>query len=313
MVSVVKPCLLLGLLLVAVSPVLQAQDAVSAIEQSRLLQKVPAAAPVTTVDANGNSLGDPTYVEDDSFGAQMILKDQERVRPFSLSGGSSLYYTSNVALTRRDALEDIFAVVNAAGTWTRRLHPEVELQIGLQASMFRYNRESQLDFNDLGAGLGLSWTPQSWSGVGIFARYDFTELIDRHGNEILRDHQFSLGGQKVFVLGRAHAFSLGALGSVGISTPVAAQRHQVGIFAGYHLQLTRVLATDILYRIAGQSYSDSNRLDLNQVVSWNLRCRLAEWAEANLYISYGDNRSNTSVFDYNVTSGGGGFGITTRF
>ena len=153
----------------------------------------------------------------------LSLSIPECVSPFSLSGGSSLYYTSNVGLTRRDALEDIFAVVNAAGTWTRRLHPEVELQIGLQASMFRYHRESQLDFNDLGAGFGLSWTPQSWSGVGIFARYDFTELIDRHGNEILRDHQFSLGGQKVFVLGRAHAFSLGALGSVGISTPVAAQ------------------------------------------------------------------------------------------
>ena len=260
-----KSCLLVGLLLVAVSPVLQAQDAVSAIDQSRLLQSVPETAPVSAVDANGNSLGETTNLEDDSFGAQMILKDQERVRPFSLSGGSSLYYTSNVALTRRDALDDIFAVVNASGTWTRAVHPEVELQIGLQASAFRYNRESQLDFNDLGAGLGLSWAPQTWRGVGLFARYDFTELVDRHGNEILRDHQFSLGAQKVFALGRAHAFSLGALGSVGISTPAAAERNQVGIFAGYHLQLTRMLATDLLYRIAGQSYSESNRLDLNQV------------------------------------------------
>ena len=313
MVFAVKSCLLTGLLLVVASAVLQGQVAVSAIDQSRLFQPVPAAAPVSAVDANGNSLGDTTNVEDDSFGAQMILKDQERARHFSLSGGNSLYYTSNVALTRRDALDDIFAVVNAAGTWTRRLHPEVELQVGLQASMFRYNRESQLDFNDLGAGLGLSWTPQRWSGVSIFGRYDFTELFDRHGREILRDHQFSLGAQKVFILGRAHAFSLGTLGSVGISTPFAAQRNQAGIFAGYHLQLTRVLATDLLYRITGQSYSDSNRLDLNQVVSWTLRCRFAEWGEANLYYSYGDNRSNTSVFDYSVTSGGGGFGITTRF
>ena len=243
----------------------------------------------------------------------MILKDQERVRPFSLSGGASIFYTSNVALTRRDTHDDTFAVVNAAATWSRRLHPEVEMQFGLQASMFRYNRSSQLDFNDLGAGLGLSWMPRRWSGVSIFSRYDFTELIDRHGNEILRDHQFSIGAQKVFVLGRAHAVSVGSLESFGISTPVAAQRNQAGVFIGYHLQLSRILATDLLYRIAGQSYSDSNRLDLNQVVSWSLRCQLAEWAEANLYLSYGNNRSNTSAFDYGVTSGGGGLGITTRF
>ena len=277
------------------------------------MQPLPNTPPAPSVDANGNAFGETADVVDDSFGAQMILKDQEPVRYFSLSGGSSVYYTNNVALTRRDTRDDVFAVVNAAGTWTRRIHPEVELQIGLQASLFRYNRASQLDFNNLGGGVGLSWTPQGWNGVGIFGRYDFTELINRHGNEILRDHQFSLGAQKIFVLGRAHAFTLGLLGSAGISTPVAAERSQAGIFVGYHLQLSRVLATDFLYRMAGQSYTDSNRLDLNQVVSWTLRWRLAEWAEANAYFSYGDNRSNTSVFDYEVISGGGGLGITTRF
>jgi len=69
----------------------------------------------------------------------------------------------------------------------------------------------------------------------------------------------------------------------------------------------------LLYRIAGQSYSDSNRLDLNQVVSWTFRWRLAEWAEANPYFSYGDNCSNTSVFDYGVVSGGGGLRFALHF
>lgn len=312
MVFAVKPYLLAGLCFALVCPLAQAQVAVSAIEQSRLLQS-PLPTPIPSVDNNGNAIDETTEVEDDSFGAQMILKDQERARPFALSGGSSFYYTSNVALTSRDTRDDVFAVVNAAGTWTRQLHPEVALQIGLQASIFRYDRTSQLDFNNLGAGLGLSWTPRRWSGVSVFGRYDFTELINRHGDEILSDHQFSLGAQKIFVLGRAHAFSFGALGSVGISSPIAAERNQAGVFAGYHLQLTQILATDLLYRIAGQSYSDSNRLDLNQVISWNLRLRLAEWAEANAYFSYGDNRSNRSVFDYGVSSGGGGLGFSIRF
>jgi hypothetical protein len=314
----VKSRILLGLFLVTVSPALRAQVAISAIDhsaidQSRLMQPVPSAAPAPEVDANGNSLGETGDAEDDSFGAQMILKDQQRVPAFYLSGGSSVYFTDNVALTRRDALEDVFAVVTAAGTWTRKVRPELEINAGLQASMFRYNRQSQLDFDDLGAGIGLSWTPQNWKGIAVFARYDFTELLDRHGNEILQDHEFSLGGQKVFPLGRAHAFSVGLLGSLGISSPDSAERNQLGIFGGYHLQLTRLLATDLLYRIAGQQYTDGDRLDLNQVASWNLRLKFTDWAEGNLYFSYGDNRSNRSVFDYRATSGGGGVGIFVRF
>jgi hypothetical protein len=314
----VKFYILFGFLLITVSPVLRAQVAVSAvdhsaIDQSRLMQPAPNTAVAPPVDSDGNALADTTPIEDDSFGAQMILKDQPRVPAFYLSGGSSVYFTDNVALTRRDALEDVFAVVTAAGTWTRKVRPALELNVGLQASMFRYNRESQLDFDDLGAGIGLSWSPQDWKGIGVFGRYDFTELLDRQGDEILQDHEFSLGAQKVFPLGRAHAFSLGVLGSLGISAPAEAERNQLGIFGGYHLQITRLLATDLLYRIAGQQYTDSNRLDLNQVASWNLRLRFTDWAEGNLYFSYGDNRSNSSVFDYQATSGGGGIGIFVRF
>ena len=113
MVYAAKSYLLAGLFLAAVAPVLDAQVAVSAIDQSRLWQPPPA-APIPAVDTNGNAVGETTDVADDSFGAQMILKDQERVRPFTLSGGSSIYYTSNVALTRRDTRDDTFA---------RRRHP----------------------------------------------------------------------------------------------------------------------------------------------------------------------------------------------
>jgi hypothetical protein len=131
----VKPYILLGLFLVTVSPVLKGQVAISAldhpaIDQSRLLQPVPNAAPVSQVDSDGNALGDTTPVEDDSFGAQMILKDQQRVPSFYLSGGSSVYFTDNVALTRRDALENALVVVTAAGNWTRQVRPDVELNVG---------------------------------------------------------------------------------------------------------------------------------------------------------------------------------------
>ena len=57
-----KFCLLSGLLLVAAPPVLQAQVAVSAIDQSRLFQPAPA-APIPSVDADGNVLGETSNVD----------------------------------------------------------------------------------------------------------------------------------------------------------------------------------------------------------------------------------------------------------
>ncbi len=309
-----KSHLLIGLSLVFFAPALNAQEAASAsaIEQSRLFETTPA-APIPAVDADGNVIADTSNSEDDSFGAQMILKEQERVRPFTLSGGAAFYYTNNVALTRRDTREDVFAVLSAAGSWNKKVSQEIQASVGLQAATFRYNDSSQLNFTNLGAGLGLSWTPPRWNGVGFFGQYDFTELIDRNGHEILRDHQFSGGGQKVFALGRAHAVVVGVLGSVGISQPSAAQRDQIGGFAGYHLRLTRALETDLTYRLAYQVYNGSSRQDFNQVFSATLRYHLAEWAEASAFFSYGGNRSNTAAFDYDVISSGGGVGFTTRF
>src|SRR3954452_611008 len=91
----------------------------AAIEQSRLLRQSAPPAGVA-VDANGNALPESTSTssEDDSFGAQQILKSQERVRPFLASGGVSFIYTDNVALTRKGTRDDAFAVVDASLGWS---------------------------------------------------------------------------------------------------------------------------------------------------------------------------------------------------
>ncbi len=305
---------LFGLGFVCLVSTLRAQSpANSAIDQARLFQKTPD-APVAPVDANGNAIsGENETSGDDSFGAQVLLKDQAKVRPFVLSAGAAVYYTNNVALTRRSTRDDVLFVTDASGNWSRPLNAELAMFAGLQASIFRYVDSTALDFASLGGGLGLSWTPPRWNGVNLFSRYDFTELVNDDGNEILRDHQFAFGAQKAFALGRSHAATIGLLGSVGISDPFAAQRDQVGPFVGYQLRLTRVLDTGVMYRLAYQIYTSGNRQDLNQVFSWNLRYHLAEWAEVNAYFSFGSNRSNRSAFDYNAVSTGGGLGVAARF
>ena len=286
----------------------------AAIEQARLRRE--AAPPATIgVDANGVATADveATPSDDDSFGAQQILKAQERQPTFTVSGTASVVYTDNVALTRRDTHDDVFALADAAITWTPRLGRNLEASVGVHASVFRYDRTSELDFQNVGFGAGLAWSPPQLKGVGFFARYDLTELFGRDGHQILLDNVITIGAQKSFVFGRSHALTVGATGMVSLADPRAAQRDQLGGFIAYHLKLTRKLETDFLYRPAVHFYNDAGRVDFNQILSWSLRYRFTTWAELNASVSYGVNRSDTAVFDYNVLTTGATAAVTVRF
>ncbi|MEP6685862.1 MAG: hypothetical protein ABJB22_03720 [Verrucomicrobiota bacterium] len=289
------------------------QAANSVIEQSRLLQQQPSTLN-TNVNANGVALAgtDDGAVADDSFGSQIILKNQERRLAFTINGDASFIYTSNVALTRRDTRSDGLYVGSAGFTWARAFSSHLEAQFAAHASGFRYANTPELDFENLGAGVGISWTTPRLPGVAAFARYDFTELLSTSGKQILRDHQFSIGAQKSFVFGRSHALMLGVLGSAGISDPHSARRDQIGAFIAYHIKLTRSVESDVAYSPAGNFYPNGRR-DLTHVLSWNFKYRFNQWSEANLFFSFAENASNREVFEYTAWTGGAGAGLALRF
>jgi hypothetical protein len=286
----------------------------STIEQARLFAR-PAGTETTGITADGTPLPDAEGNSgDDSFGAQQILKTQaSRVPEFSATGDASMFYTNNVALTRRDTIDDGLFVANAALSWNHVVNQELQVQAGIHVSIFRYVDTSALDFENLGAGLGVAWAPHNSWGISTFARYDFSELLDRHSREILEDHEFTLGAQKAWVFNRTHALTVGVLGSVGISDPYAAQRDQVGGFVGYHVALTRQLDADFSYRLSGFFYNTGGRDDLNQAITAGVRYHLTRWMDAGALFSYGFNRSSRSVFDYDVVNTGGVASLTIRF
>jgi hypothetical protein len=295
------------------APVL-GQDSNSVIEQSRLFQNArqTTGAPV---DANGIPLPspEPTETSDVSFGKQQILKTEEKIPELSVGGDASVFYTSNVALTRVDKISDIFFAGNAALSWTPRISNELQLQAGTRASIFRYDDTPELDFQSIGAGVGALWTPRWAWGIGFSARYDFIELWDRHSDEILQDHEFSIAAQKILVLGRSHALSLGTFGSVGISDPFAEQRDQIGALIGYHVQLTRFFDVDFGYRLAGYFYNAGARTDFNQILSFGGHCYFTRWASLEGFFSWATNYSNKGPFEYDVFAGGGGLAVILRF
>ena len=256
---------------------------------------------------------DDVESDDDSMGVQQILKEQEKRPTFVITVGASEVFTSNAALTRRDERADLFGVGELGFVWTPRLAPTLEANAGGHASIFRYVRTSELDFENLGVGAGLTWAPQQLGGISFFARYDLTELLGSDGDHILTDHVFTGGAQKVIAFGRAHALTLGTIGSLGFSDPQSAQRHQVSAFASYHLQIARDFGADLLWRPAGHFYEELDRIDFNNIISLTLRYRVAPHADVSAFFSYGANRSEQMAFDYDVLTTGAGVVFSARF
>jgi hypothetical protein len=286
----------------------------SPIERARLFQSTPGTTN-SVVNADGMALSEDESEpsSDDSFGTQVILKKRERARTVLVAGDTSIFYTDNAALTPNNKIDDAFTVTNAGISWTPRINPHLEAQLSAHASIFRYLSTSVLDFENLGVGAALFWSPEHFSDVALFVRYDFIELLDRHSDEILRDHEFSIGAQKIFPVGKTQAFTLGIAASGGIAKPASAQRQQASIFASYHWQITHAFDAEVSWRLAGYYYDRADRKDGNQVVSANLRYRLSPYADLNGFVSFGSNRSDTTGFDYDAVTAGGGVALSFRF
>ncbi len=293
-----------------------AQSLVSpAIEQSRLLSPDGTGVPTPTITADGTALpqSDSSDPADGSFGSQEILKSQPKVLAFTLSSDASIFYTSNVALTDRGTTADSFLVVNAALSYDHAIAPDLGFQIGVRSSLFRYNETRVLDFEGFGGGTGWQWSPAWAHEIAFTARYDFSELIDSHGHEILSDNEFLVGAQRVFVLGRAHAFLVGVIGSAGITTPATSEREQLALNLAYRIQLARKLSADIGYRLSGLFYTQGGRHDFNQFLNLSLNYQLTRFANLGAFWSLGRNESNVNAFDYEVFTGGGGVSLNVKF
>ena len=291
-------------------------QASSAIDQSRLFNNTGGTSRANvgmTPDGDILPNDEGSNSGDDSFGKQQVLKNQEPVQPWVVAGDTSIFFTSNAALTRSHTISDVFGVLDASLSRVSPLSRDLLLQIGVRTSIFRYDDTSALDFENLGAGLGLVWAPGWARGITFFGRYDFSELLDKHSREILSDHEWTVGAQKTFVPSRTQAFSLGMIATAGVSDPFSAQRDQIGGFAGYHVQIARNLEADLFYRLGYYFYNEADRRDLNHVLSATIAYHPSRWTSLVGFLSLGENSSNRSVFDYEVFSGGGGIGFNVKF
>src|SRR2546428_9200135 len=133
------------------------QQNAPSITQSRLFTN-PAGPGTASFDANGNALPNrvPASSEDESFGTQIILKNQERPKIFSVFGDASVVYTNNVDLTPHRTRSDAFLAANAGAAWRPPISQGLALEISAASSVFRLYRDKGLDVERISAGTGLT-------------------------------------------------------------------------------------------------------------------------------------------------------------
>lgn len=287
------------------------------IEQARQFSHPLTPLEIDTARA-GADLGDfePAALPDDSFGAQAIFKRQERAKPFSAFAEVSAFFTNNVALARRERLEDQFLVITAGAAYARPLGAGVRAEVAGRVSAYRYSKFRELDFQSVDLSAGVAWAPSILRGGELLLRYLLTDLTTAdEQEEFYKNHAVLLGVQKVVPFARAHAAYFGASAQWSWAEPQEPGRDEYSAFAGYHLQATERLEADISYRYGWFLYrqSEDDRRDQNHTLSLSLRYVPVPWAAISASTFLGINRSNRAVFDYEVWNAGIGLQISVKF
>ena len=251
-----------------------------AIEQSRQFARPP-----LVVDG-ATSPGPVDFPElpsaetgDDAFGAQVIMKEQPRVKPFTAFTEVAAFFTNNVGLAKRAQEQDGFMIASLGAAYSRSLPKNLHLDLGVRSSAFRYAEYRELDFQSVDASIGLAWPPPVFRGTELLLRYTFTDLTTaEHGFEFFKNHAILAGAQKAVSISRAQIAYGGVSAQWSWADPKEAGRDEYSAYLGTRVQATRNIDVDLFYRYGRFVYREAaGRQDGNHSISLTARYAPAAW------------------------------------
>jgi hypothetical protein len=271
---------------------------------------VPAISPNGVAD--GRAAPSPN---DADLGEQAILKRAEEYQPFTIAVGAPFYYTSNATLARSGERSDFLVAPTAAVYYQPRLTRTLYGLLVVQQQFFYYNRFSGLDFGSFDVAAGLTYFLPQFHNLVLHGRYDYNRLTssDRVFDDFFSNHSFIVGAEVPFQFGRAHQLSIG--GDINVSLGADRQtprRSDYDAFVGYSLHVTRSFSLDTAARVVFRDYAN-DRNDISGLLAASANYRLTNWWTASVISSFAINRSNQSVFDYNVANVGGAISLSLSF
>ena len=319
-----------SVLIIGVERVPAQQGGVSQIEQSRqeqAKQKLKGGVASQPIDTWGESA--PATTGDADLGVQQILKEKKKERPLTFFSDYSCFYTDNAAMTAANPFFDFMQVGTVGASYQHTFTPLFFGDVTYRHQFFRYSNHTDLAFDVTNPSCGLTYVAKDWWELAFYTRYDYTRLTygnsdneplgGAEGTEFYKNHDVTIGLQKMFELSKAQHIYAGTAAKFGMTDyrepdQVDPQRYEYSATAGYTLDVSRWFQTGVNYRYAYNDYiMQSGRADGNQVVSNNYAFKLTEWATINLSWSFTQNISNRSERNYRNLSAGGGLAMNVRF
>jgi hypothetical protein len=256
----------------------------------------------------------PASPGDDALGQQYLLKRKQEYEPFSVFGNLAGNWTSNVALTKNSPQYDNYSVATAGVSCQPIIRPNLLGEITFVQQWFRYDKFTEMNFDSMNVGAGLSYAIPELSNLAVFGRYNYNRLTDEGGTgEYFRNHSITLGLFKTFPLSRAHYLYGGYSSQFGFSDPKIYQRDYHSAVAGYNLDITSKLSVDVSIRVSYIPYQEDGREDYNESISLGITYKPKPWLILNFASFAAFNQSKNGVFEYNVVNLAPNIGIKIIF
>ena len=241
---------------------------------------------------------------DSDLGEQWLFKPNQPLTPWSAHADLSGFYTSNAALASTTEQSDRFLVADFGVGYSRPLGRDFGFAASLQQAFFRYDEFTALDFDSLGANLGVSYQARQFGDIVFSAQYGFSRLTRAtFEDELFLGNTLGLTATKLVRLTTADTIEFS--GGVGytFADPGELQRVEFRASVGYAIRITRALTATAIARTELFDYQHG-RQDFLQSIALGARYDFTKWISASVAASLANNSSNRNVFDYRVFNGG---------
>lgn len=253
---------------------------------------------------------------DADIGEQEILKRTTEYQPLTLSLGSPIFYTSNVALTRSGEKSDVVIAPVVGASYDPQITRTLYGHVGAWEQIFYYGKYTGFNFGSLDAQAGLNYFLPQFHNLILRGWYDFNRLTsdDRLGDEFFSNHALIFNAELPFRFSRAQQLSVGVDTNISVGADhQSPRRNDYEGYLGYSANLTRAFSINAVGRIVARDYHQNGRTDVSEILSATASYYLTNWCSISAISSFAHSDSNKDVFDYDVANVGGAIALTAKF
>lgn len=253
---------------------------------------------------------------DADIGEQEILKRTTEYQPLTLSLGSPIFYTSNVALTRSGEKSDVVIAPVVGASYDPQITRTLYGHVGAWEQIFYYGKYTGFNFGSLDAQAGLNYFLPQFHNLILRGWYDFNRLTsdDRLGDEFFSNHALIFNAELPFRFSRAQQLSVGVDTNISVGADhQSPRRNDYEGYLGYSVNLTRAFSINAVSRIVARDYHQNGRTDVSEILSATASYYLTNWCSISAISSFAHSDSNKDVFDYDVANVGGAIALTAKF